>query len=63
MSSAAPDPSLPDQFETKVRQIVISILNDPLSYPDGMTNWLTTFVSLNAPPPAALPSSTPTKLP
>jgi hypothetical protein len=49
--SSGPDPSQPDQFEAKVRQIVYQILNDPLSYPDGMTNWLSTFISLNAPAP------------
>ena len=63
MSSGAPDPSQPDQFDAKIRQIVLSILNDPLSYPDGMTNWLATFVSLNAPSSVFAPSSTPTQLP
>ena len=62
MSSGTPDPSQPDQFEQRVRQIVYAVLNDPLGYPDAMTNWLTTFVSLNSTnPPTA--GGTPPVLP
>ncbi len=53
--STGPDPSQPDQFDAKVRQIVIAVLSDPLSYPDAMTNWLATYISLNAPAPSVPP--------
>ena len=55
--SSAPDPSQPDQFEEEVRRIVYAVLSDPLAYPDGMTNWLATYISLNAPPPPKPPST------
>jgi hypothetical protein len=47
MSSGAPDPSQPNAMDARIRQIVFDILKDPISFPDEMTNWLTTFVSLN----------------
>lgn len=59
MSSSAPDPSMPNQMDARIRQIVYDILNDPLSYPPGMTNWLTTFVGLNS-AQTGLPVSSPT---
>jgi hypothetical protein len=35
-------------MDARIRQIVMEVLGDPLSYPPAMTTWLTTFVGLNA---------------
>lgn len=52
-----PDPSQPDQMQQMIQQTVYRILADPLQYPDEMTNWLTTFISLNSPIPAVASAS------
>jgi len=54
--SSVPDPSQPDQFEKRVQEMIEKRLNDPLSYPDAMTNWLATFVVLNTPDPPKPPA-------
>lgn len=47
--SGPPDPSVPDRFEERMKQLILDTLRDPLSYPDEMTNWLTTYISLQTP--------------
>lgn len=46
--SSAPDPSQPNQMDARIRELIYQALSDPLAYPPEMTNWLSTFVSLNA---------------
>lgn len=49
MNRTPPDPSLPDQFEERVHQLIKDKLNDPLSYPDQMLEWLSQFVTMHVP--------------
>lgn len=40
-----------------MKQIVYDILNDPLSYPDGMRNWLTQYIGMNSQNTPPLPNT------
>ena len=56
---SAPDPSAPSALDAQIRQVVMNVLNDPLSYPPGITNWLAQFVAINTPKPPPPPPSLP----
>ena len=48
--SGPPDPSVGNQQEERIRNIVMGVLADPLQFPDPFTSWLQEYITMNAIP-------------
>lgn len=56
--STPPDPSLPNQQDARVREIVQQVLSDTTALPDPFLAWLQDYVNLSYTPAAASTTAT-----